>query len=467
MSKKINNHSINKEDLLKRVKSGDSEGLDDFEKEAFEGFASLENNELAEKLTADLEKRIDAKYNSEKKEGKVVAFTPKEEPSKFRYYAMAAGLVLVIGLSVVFFNQFTNKEESLAYKPQDGVTTQGDDAVTKSLQNEVAKESGEELGAKSAEAVEAEPKQDPAAQTPPPPPAEKAAGDLISRERKESKPMDDGDAKANEPTPRMVLKSPATKAAPVVTEEQKSEQPDASAVASGKDLVLENAVGGGKAEKDKEVKKGEALAKEDSRSDDHKASEMVSNKKQDVSKNKAKSSSQERANDNLAQAAPDPGNAQTVTKAPESSVATNNPKREEKNLDEMEATKHDEGNAPKTVSPSNTYGAGISGEGAVSLRRSTFFKTPKFANHLEYLKAEININETLKNNLVAYGKAFRIDLVISEKGKVTEAKADVQNNCTNCKIQIENILKAMPNWEPAQNENGKPVKQTFYFSYKY
>ena len=63
MTKKINTKNIDKDELLNRVKSGNSEGLDDFEKEAFEGFAALENNELAEKLTADLEKRIDAKYS--------------------------------------------------------------------------------------------------------------------------------------------------------------------------------------------------------------------------------------------------------------------------------------------------------------------------------------------------------------------------------------------------------------------
>ncbi len=444
MTKKINNHNIDGDELLNRVKTGNSEGLDDFEKEAFEGFAALDNNELATKLNAELNKKIEEKYMN--KTG---------EKPKFMYYAMAAGLVLVVGLSVLFFNDFTKKEESLAYKPETSQEIQN--STNADLEKEVAIGSG----VSSSETVEAEPKKENS--MPPAPPAEKAVADKLSND--DRKPAKDADASSqNEPTPRMITKGPLTKtAAPIVAEEQKQ---DAEGIASGG-----KGLGGGLM--DGENKKTERKERDDQPDlgKDAKLAEVSSKsdyKNQSEEKTKAKkASSKTREDDNrnsAAQSAAPAGVANTE-------IAKNNkPERakeapaEKVSMDELEA-KHEEGNAPKTTA---TSGVAAGDASAVSLRRSSFFKTAKFNNHIDYIKTEIDKNEKLKTSLIAYNKAFRIDLTVNEKGKVTDVKADLtESKCADSKKEIEKIILNMPNWEPAQSSNGVLVKQTFYFNYKY
>ncbi|MGZ3883441.1 MAG: hypothetical protein ACXVPD_04450, partial [Bacteroidia bacterium] len=62
MTKKINKDITDKRDFLKRLENRDSSGLDDFEKEAFEGFEALDNTGLSDQLMKDLDKRIDETY---------------------------------------------------------------------------------------------------------------------------------------------------------------------------------------------------------------------------------------------------------------------------------------------------------------------------------------------------------------------------------------------------------------------
>ena len=73
MAQKLNKHTPDSDDLLKRLETNDSGGLDDFEKEALEGFASLENPELARKLNSQLTDKLNEVY-FEKKQGKKTFF---------------------------------------------------------------------------------------------------------------------------------------------------------------------------------------------------------------------------------------------------------------------------------------------------------------------------------------------------------------------------------------------------------
>ncbi|HRD40339.1 MAG TPA: hypothetical protein PLC65_17050, partial [Bacteroidia bacterium] len=103
MANKLNKHTPSSDELLKRLETNDSAGLDDFEKEALEGFASLENPELARSLQAKLDARISEEY-SQKKSGNRTFF----------YLSMAAGLILVIGLTVIFYNSLNSYKAELA-----------------------------------------------------------------------------------------------------------------------------------------------------------------------------------------------------------------------------------------------------------------------------------------------------------------------------------------------------------------
>lgn len=83
-------HNKNLEDLLKNLKSNKTEGFDDFEREALEGFETLSSKEEAIKIKNELDKEISYKLFLEEKKNQKV------------YWFAAAGLFLVIGLSVFF-----------------------------------------------------------------------------------------------------------------------------------------------------------------------------------------------------------------------------------------------------------------------------------------------------------------------------------------------------------------------------
>jgi len=78
-------------DLLNKVPG--NLPMDDFEQEALEGFAMLENKEEI----LNLKENLDARIYSE-------VFT-EEKKSKHGFWYAAAGLVLVIGFSIYFFQK--------------------------------------------------------------------------------------------------------------------------------------------------------------------------------------------------------------------------------------------------------------------------------------------------------------------------------------------------------------------------
>ncbi|MCE3228170.1 MAG: hypothetical protein K0S32_2721 [Bacteroidetes bacterium] len=107
------------EDLLRNMKTGKTDNLDDFEREALEGFDTLDSQEEALNTKAELDKRIHAELFTEEKRRRPVA-----------YWFAAAGLFLVIGLSVLFV--MNNKDLK-----GDAVADTGN-KETKSLEEKVA-----------------------------------------------------------------------------------------------------------------------------------------------------------------------------------------------------------------------------------------------------------------------------------------------------------------------------------------
>jgi len=100
-SRKDNINTKLKEFLAKNKNS--AEGLDDFEKEALEGFAMLEN----EDEILDLKTNVDKRAYSE-------VFTG-EKTSRRNYWYAAAGLLLIMGLTVYFIqNAPVQETETLA-----------------------------------------------------------------------------------------------------------------------------------------------------------------------------------------------------------------------------------------------------------------------------------------------------------------------------------------------------------------
>jgi hypothetical protein len=97
------NNPINNKNLDELLKKSASESLDDFEKDALEGFNSLESPEEALDIKSQLDKRI---YNE--------VFSKKKSGIKIYWYA-AAGLFLMIGFSVfLFWNSNEEKKGGLA-----------------------------------------------------------------------------------------------------------------------------------------------------------------------------------------------------------------------------------------------------------------------------------------------------------------------------------------------------------------
>lgn len=111
--KDLNKHKplLSKAELLKLLEEksstdNDLTELDDFEKEAFEGFANYTTPEKAEKLMNDIDFQLSRTINEDNKSDKKVVL----------WISMAASIALIIGLSFLFINQsevLNNKDIAL------------------------------------------------------------------------------------------------------------------------------------------------------------------------------------------------------------------------------------------------------------------------------------------------------------------------------------------------------------------
>jgi hypothetical protein len=110
MKTPINNNNIDQ--LFNKAKA-DDQNLDDFEREAMAGFDMLSSKDEANELKAALDKRINEEV-----------FIKKESHNPKIYWFAAAGLALVIGLSVLFILNDSNS-----------ISKSSDLAVTETQQN--------------------------------------------------------------------------------------------------------------------------------------------------------------------------------------------------------------------------------------------------------------------------------------------------------------------------------------------
>ncbi len=130
-----NNPNSNLNDFLNKNKQNLT---DDFEKDAFEGFETLNSQQDAFELKASLDKKITQKLFSEKKETK-----------KIVWYA-AAGLFLVIGFSVFFILNNTNtivknNNVSLITEPKNEETKTEEKSVESILPLEIEKKQADAI----------------------------------------------------------------------------------------------------------------------------------------------------------------------------------------------------------------------------------------------------------------------------------------------------------------------------------
>ncbi len=105
MSKQEDNTQNQKlKDLFSQKSSADNSAMDDFEKEALEGFSML----ASEKDALELKQQLDKRMYSE-------VFVEQKKEKSYRYWYAAAGLLLVVGFSIYLVqSSFKNKETPLA-----------------------------------------------------------------------------------------------------------------------------------------------------------------------------------------------------------------------------------------------------------------------------------------------------------------------------------------------------------------
>jgi hypothetical protein len=122
---KDNNHDKRFKDFLAASKNASNDSMDDFEKEALEGFATIDSEQELLDLKAKMDKRAFEEV-----------FKEEKKSSPIFWYA-AAGLFLVIGLSVYFIiNDPFTKRNDLAYESSPS---------TQEMQKVLKDNSGEEI----------------------------------------------------------------------------------------------------------------------------------------------------------------------------------------------------------------------------------------------------------------------------------------------------------------------------------
>lgn len=393
MASKLNKHTPTSDELLKRLETNDSAGLDDFEKEALEGFASLENPELARSLQTKLDARISEEY-SQKKSGNRTFF----------YLSMAAGLVLIIGLTVIFYNSINSNKAELALSEtnEQKESVPGQLAPVEELKKEADKRT---VAEESASAVAEKP-------------TEKDAG----LERK-SNSTSEGESKPNNVNTKSTSSTGGGVSLDDMVLANKQQEANNGPVTA--------AVPPSPSEDQKPYRRDENLSEKEAPVQPV----VIANKKEEglkarstVGGLKKKSKDSEYKNE--------PG------KAPATEALA----------------------SEQTASSPKLAGDEVSGkadmDNAAAVSQPVFIQKP-YNNAQAYIKSEIDKNANLKSNL----KEFKAKITIDENGKITKVKfLNSFTNCQDCEKTLEQILLKMPEWIPAK-QNGKPTKVTLHFIY--
>ena len=405
MAKRLNKDTPDSDELLKRLNSNDSSGLDDFEKEALEGFDSLDNIEQAKQLTDSVNAKIEEVY-----------FKKASNKKGIMYLSMAAGLVLVVGLSIFFINFLgQNKEVAMSSETKN----------TEQIANEVAKPTDiapAEEATKSKTAGDANGGGDVNIITTTDALSEKAAdGKSVSdldRRKKNETDKDEG------LTSRMVVKEtkPEQSIADTEGEKEYKKQPDTKTAGgppagnnspASPSVVMEN-----QKSKDKSEETDEKITLSKNNSDAN--SQAESGKESGVKKRSAPKKEKQKSGEALGSDDVKANYESTISQTAVGGVVAE-PKRDESGyVHNLEYS-------------------------------SNYYSKPQ-----DYIKVEINKSEMLKTNV----KAFKAELTINEKGTVTEVKflTGFTSNCPNCKKELEKILLSMPGWKPTATK--KVVKET-------
>lgn len=410
MAKELNKHTPDSEELFKRLESNDPNGLDDFEKEALEGFDSLEDIGLAKKLNAELNQKINERFfeKEEKKGGS----------SSWRYLSIAAGLMLIVGLTIFFMNLMNSKKELAA----------GDNVTSDKVVNEVSKpddlapvqESKPEEKNIADDAKPSEVISDVKAN-------ESSGASQPAREKAGKKTSEDETALRS----RMVLKEPkkqddltfqnsAPKTADAEGDDRKQVDQNAGPPAgyTAIPVATENQKTG-KGKEEEHAEKSVVYKENDNRNNNAPENSVAANGTKDLAK-KSESQAKEKTKTNGEYFA----NEQKPAAA----------------MDEVTSTSANSTKAPHKRDEHNAE-----------------FENASFAKPQDYIKNEIEKSEMLKENV----KSFKAELNIDENGKVKEVKFLTKfNNCKGCETELRRILLNMSGWKTS-----KKVKETIsYFS---
>jgi hypothetical protein len=406
MAKELNKHTPDSEELFKRLESKDTGGLDEFEKEALEGFDSLDDPGLAKKLNAELNRKIDERF-FEKEE--------KKGGNAWRYLSIAAGLVLIMGLTAIFTNIMGDKKELAtggdmsSDKVMNEVTKPADLVPLEESKTIVNVDSQTSATTNSAGKLSFSPSQPEASET----------------DKKSDK--DDSGLRS-----RMVVKEP--KKAGELTIENPSPK---TADAEGDDL---------KQQSDKNMGPPSGYATTPVTED------------QKITKGKEEEKVFYKENNNQAN-------------VPAANVASNNAPANKDLSKKSEAPAKEKSKAsgetfeqkPSAAMDEVTL-SGVNSKAPADNRRDEHnaeFESVSFAKPQDYIKTEINKSEMLKENV----KSFKAELSIDENGKVKEVKFLTKfDNCKGCEPELRKILLNMPGWK-ANKQGKKSTKETIsYFN---
>jgi hypothetical protein len=392
MAKGLNKHTPNSDELLKRLESNDSSGLDDFEKEALEGFDSLENVALAKTLTDSLNKKLDEKYLDKKEGG---------NKKGLMYLSMAAGLVLVVGLSIFFMNIMGDKKEMAMQNA----------APTEQIANEVAKPT-----------------------------------DLASAEEAARADEKGGEVNTITTTDALAEKSATGAGKDVPNDTRKKTEADKDDGLTSRRVVKETKPGQSVA--DQEAEKDFKQQPETKTTSGPPAGISTSPSSPVVFEDKKSSDREEESNEKISLSKNNlDANKQTESRKESGVKKRAAPKKEKSKSGEALASDDIAAKDESTISQTV-----VGGVAAAEPKRdeSGYLHNVEYGNHAyykpqDYLKVEINKSEMLKTNV----KAFKAELTINEKGTVTAVKfLTTFDNCTGCKKELEKILLNMPGWKP-------------------
>jgi hypothetical protein len=433
MAKELNKHTPDSDELLKRLNSNDSSGLDDFEKEALEGFDSLDNIEQAKQLTNELNRKIDETY-FEKKEG--------GNKKGIMYLSMAAGLVLIVSLSVFLINYLGVDKKEMAMSPETKTSEQIANEVAKPNDIAPAEEPKKETETKTGGDINTITTTDALSETTV---SGKKEGKAESDKREQNKTDKDDGLKS-----RMVLKEKKPERANENNKLADAEQLDESTKSQGPPAGNVAVTSPAIVVEDQKNKPGQSVG--------GKGKEEEAKEKNVL----AKSAPDNNASRKDVVASGESSGKDSFKKSESKKQKTKSNEGEALASDDAKTKAGDETDAPKTLNQTEA------GSAPTETKRdeSGYVHNAEFANRSyskpqDYIKVEIDKSEMLKTNV----KAFKAELTINEKGIVTAVKfLTAFDNCTGCKKELEKVLLNMPGWKAA-TKGEKTVTETVSFIY--